>query len=340
MSHVEARPQPENGALPGPAADPVLRCFTPDAGLGALQGSIRHVAAAFPDGVVGNAELTDRFGLPADWIVERCGISQRRTGGDVAALAADAASRALAAYPADDIDLLILATSSGESRMPATAADVARRLGLHCATFDLNAACTGFVYALLTAYGFLTLGTRAVLVVGADAMSRMVDPDDRNTAILFGDGAGAAIVSRAHGDDAAALLGWHASTDPSAYDLLYAGRDTPLTMDGRAVFRYAVRGMADSAARAMTAAGVTPDEIALFVPHQANARIIDAGCQRLGIDETRVASTLATTGNTSAASVPIALSAAIDERDLRRGDLVLLSGFGAGMTCASAVVRW
>lgn len=332
MSQVETKPKRED--VPSP-----VRCFAPRS-TGAIAGAIRGVGAALPRGIVDNAQLEQRFGLPTDWIVERSGITQRRTGGDVASLAADAATRALAGHAPGDVDLLILATTTPDARMPATAADVARRLDLRCATFDLNAACTGFVYALLAAYGFLAIGARDVLVVGADVMTRLVDPDDRNTAILFGDGAGAALLSADVFDGDGALLGWHASTEPAAHDLLYVPHDAPMVMDGRAVFRFAVRALVESASAAMAAAGVDADDVALFVPHQANARIITAGCERLGIDERRVATTLATTGNTSAGSVPIALRAALDRQDLARGDVVLLSGFGAGMTAASALVRW
>ncbi len=340
MSQVEATPQRDAIVPPTTVADTRSRCFAPRPGAAPMLGTIRGLGAALPDGVLANPELDRRFALPPDWIVERCGINERRTGGDVASLASEAAARALGDHAADDVDLLILATSTSDVRLPATAADVARRVGLGCATFDLNAACTGFVYALLSAYGFLAIGASNVLVVGADVMTSIVDPADCSTAILFGDGAGAVLVSNDGRADGSALLGWHASTEPAAYDLLCARHDGPIVMDGRAVFRFAVRTMVESASRAMTAAGVTADEIALFVPHQANTRIIAAGCERLGIDEHRTATTLATTGNTSAGSVPIALCAALDGRDLTPGDLVLLTGFGAGMTAATAVIRW
>ena len=227
--------------------------------------------------------------------------------------------------------------------MPATSAAVARELGLTCGAFDINAACSGFVYALAVAHGLIAIGSQKVLLVGTDTLSRITDWTDRNTAVLFADGSGAAVLEAVDGPGH--LLAWDIDADGSAEDLLYAEIGGNIQMDGKEVFRRAVRIMVDSAQKSLAIAGVGPDDIALVVPHQANTRIIDAACDRLGIPSERTAVVLHETGNTSSASIPLALfDAATDGkmsgRSLRDGDLVLMVGFGAGMTAASAIVRW
>ena len=211
-------------------------------------------------------------------------------------------------------------------------------LGLRCGAFDVNAACSGFVYGLVTGHGLIAMGAEKVLVIGTDTLARITDWEDRNTAVLFADGSGAVVLERVDGPGQ--LLGWDLDADGSAERFLYAELGGCLKMDGREVFRRAVRIMVDSGEKAMAHAGVTADDIALVVPHQANIRIIEAACQRLGIPMERAATVLHYTGNTSSASIPLALVDALDDGRVNEGDLLLLVGFGAGMTAASAVLRW
>ena len=222
--------------------------------------------------------------------------------------------------------------------MPATASAVQHGLGLRCGAMDVNAACSGFVYALIIAYGLIGLGARRILLIGADVMSRITDWNDRSTAILFGDGAGAVILEATTGP--AQLLGWDLDSDGSALDALFAPLDGHIEMRGREVFRRAVRIMCDSAQRAMKAAGVTVDDVTLMIPHQANKRIVEAACDSLGLPTDRAATIMQDTGNTASASIPLALAHALEGGQIRPGDLLLLVGFGAGMTAASAVLRW
>jgi 3-oxoacyl-[acyl-carrier-protein] synthase-3 len=203
---------------------------------------------------------------------------------------------------------------------------------------DLNAACSGFVYALIVAFGLVSIGARRVLVIGSDVMTQLTDPSDRDTAILFGDGAGAVVLEAS--EAGTHLLGWDMNSDGSAYDLLYAEHSGYIKMNGREVFRHAVRLMADSAERAMVAAGVTAADVQLMVPHQANYRITAALCNRLEVPLKRTVTTIHRTGNTSSASIPIALADALDTGRIERNDIILLAGFGAGMSAASAIVRW
>ncbi len=294
---------------------------------------------ALPEKVLTNADLEGWLDTSDEWIVERTGIRERRVGGVTSDLAVQAGQAALskAGRRPEDVDALVLATSTPDQAMPATASTVQEVLGLDCGAFDLNAACSGFVYALVVAHGLITVGHRCVLVIGADAMSRITDWDDRSTAILFGDGGGAVVLEP---DDTEHVLAWDLTSDGSTRSLLYAEIGSTMVMDGPEVFRKAVRVVVESAERTLAKAGVTAGDVALLVPPQANQRIVDSASRRLGIPGDRVASVLATTGNTSAASIPLALADAADAGRLQPGDLVLLVGFGAGMTAASALVRW
>jgi 3-oxoacyl-[acyl-carrier-protein] synthase-3 len=237
-----------------------------------------------------------------------------------------------------DIDALVLSTTTPDRTVPATSATVQNALGLKCGAFDVNAACSGFVYATVVAHGLIAMGARKVLLIGTDTLSRITDWDDRNTAVLFADGSGAAILEATEGPGQ--LLGWDIDSDGSAEELLYCEIGGTIHMDGKEVFRRAVRIMVDSARKSMEIAGVTADDLALVVPHQANIRIISAACDRLGVPMDRAAVCIHETGNTSSASIPLALFDAADQGRLAPGDLVLLVGFGAGMTAASAIIRW
>lgn len=305
-------------------------------------GRIIGWGTALPDGVLTNADLEARLDTTDEWITERTGIKERRTGGTTAGLAATAGRAAIERAGVDpaSIDLLILCTTSADRSLPATASTVQEILGLDCGAFDLDAACSGFVYGLVAANGWLAMGSRRILLIGAETLDRMTDPDDRGTAILFGNGAGAVVVDRVPDGEPEQLLGWDVGSDGSAEHILYAEVGGYMHMDGREVFRRAVRVMVQSATKAMARAGVSSDDIALVVPHQANIRIIDSACDKLGFSRDDTALVLQSTGNTSAASIPLALAEALDQDRLDDDDLVLLVGFGAGMTWASAVLRW
>jgi 3-oxoacyl-[acyl-carrier-protein] synthase-3 len=215
---------------------------------------------------------------------------------------------------------------------------VQNALGLKCGAFDVNAACSGFVYATVVAHGLIAMGAQKVLLIGTDTLARITDWTDRNTAVLFADGSGAAVLEATDGPGQ--LLAWDIDADGSAEELLYCEIGGTIQMDGKEVFRRAVRIMVDSARKSMEIAGIGPDDLALVVPHQANIRIISAACDRLGVPLERAAVCIHETGNTSSASIPLALFDAADKGRLKTGDLVLMVGFGAGMTAASAILRW
>jgi 3-oxoacyl-[acyl-carrier-protein] synthase-3 len=295
---------------------------------------------ALPPKVLTNHDLEKMVETSDEWIRERTGIERRHVGGTTASLSIESGRRALEMAGVDplDIDALVLSTTTPDRTVPATSATVQNGLGLKCGAFDVNAACSGFVYATVVAHGLIAMGSRKVLLIGTDTLSRITDWDDRNTAVLFADGSGAAVLEATDGPGQ--LLAWDIDSDGSAEELLYCEIGGTIHMDGKEVFRRAVRIMVDSARKSMAVAGVTADDIALVVPHQANIRIISAACDRLGVPMERAAVCIHETGNTSSASIPLALFDAADRGRLAAGDLVLLVGFGAGMTAASAIIRW
>ena len=295
---------------------------------------------AVGDKVVTNYDLMETLDTSHDWIVERSGIHQRNIGGSTAELSARSGKAAIemAGLTPGDIDALVLSTTTPDRCVPATSATVQQMLGLSCGAFDVNAACSGFVYALVQGHGMIAMGAKKVLVIGTDTLSRITDWSDRNTAVLFADGSGAVVLEACEGQGE--LLGWDLDADGTAEKYLYAELGGYIQMEGKEVFRRAVRIMVDSATKSMQHAGVTADDVALVVPHQANIRIIQAACERLGIPMERAATVLHRTGNTSSASIPLALVDALDHDRVKKGDFVLLVGFGAGMTAASAILRW
>ncbi|MEY2967926.1 MAG: 3-oxoacyl-[acyl-carrier-protein] synthase [Actinomycetota bacterium] len=295
---------------------------------------------ALPSKVLTNQDLEAMVETSDQWIRERTGIERRHVGGSTAGLSVESGRIALQMAGVDplDIDALVLSTTTPDRTVPATSATVQNALGLKCGAFDVNAACSGFVYATVVAHGLIAMGARKVLLIGTDTLSRITDWDDRNTAVLFADGSGAAILEATEGPGQ--LMGWDIDSDGSAEELLYCEIGGTIHMDGKEVFRRAVRIMVDSARKSMDIAGVTADDLSLVVPHQANIRIISAACDRLGVPMDRAAVCIHETGNTSSASIPLALFDAADHGRLAPGDLVLLVGFGAGMTAASAIIRW
>ncbi len=234
--------------------------------------------------------------------------------------------------------MLVLATSTPDALVPGTSATVQEGLGVRGGAFDVNAACSGFVYALVAAHGLVLAGAQRVLVIGSETLSQITDWDDRSIAVLVGDGAGAVLLEATDGPGQ--LLAWDLGADGSLRHLLKCDHGGYLYMNGKEIFRHAVRVIVDSSTKALSQAGFTPADVDLFVPHQANARIITAASQRLGIPDDRCVVTIDRYGNTSSASIPLALADALETDRLRPGALVLLSGFGGGMTWASAVLRW
>ena len=289
---------------------------------------------------VTNDDLAKTMDTNDEWIRERTGIHRRHVGGSTAELSAQSGSAALrmAGLDPSQIDALILATTTPDRTVPATSATVQNMLGLRCGAFDINAACSGFVYALVNAHGLIAMGAEKVLLIGTDTLARITDWSDRNTAVLFADGSGAAVLE--HTSGSGQLLGWDLDADGSAEEILFAELGGFIHMDGKEVFRRAVRIMVDSAQKSMAHAGVTAEQISVIVPHQANIRIINAACERLGIPTERAASVIHETGNTSSASIPLALFGDFGQVTPQPGDLVLLVGFGAGMTAASAILEW
>ena len=295
---------------------------------------------ALPDTIVTNAHYEARLDTTDEWITERTGIRERRHGGTTAGLAVEAGRKALdmAGLTGADIDFILLATTTPDYQIPSTASQVQEELDIHGGACDLNAACSGFVYGLVQAHGLITMGLNRILLIGAETLARLADQDDRNTAILFGNGAGAVVLEAVA--DAGQLLSFDLGSDGTARKLLDAPIGGYMNMVGKEVFRKAVTVMVESAKVSMAKAELTPGDISLVVPHQANIRIIEAASSRLGFPMDRVAMVLDRTGNTSSASIPLALVDALENGRVERDDNVLLVGFGAGMSWASAVIRW
>ena len=295
---------------------------------------------ALPEKIVTNDELSQTLDTNNEWILERSGIAERRIGGSTGSLAIEAGKRALdsAGVTPESIDLLIIATTTPDDQIPATSSKVQHELGLTCGAMDVNAACSGFVYSLVTGYSFLQAGCNRILVIGAETLSRFTNWEDRSTAILFGDGAGAVVMEPSN--NGGQLLGWDLRSAGELRDILFADIGGTIYMAGSEVFRKAVIAMTESGKAAIDSAGVSPSEISLVVPHQANIRIIETSMRKLGIPFENAVWVGDKTANTSAASIPIALGYALDSKRVKANDLILLVGFGAGMTAASAVIEW
>jgi 3-oxoacyl-[acyl-carrier-protein] synthase-3 len=318
---------------------------------------VRGVGSYLPEKVVTNKDLEAQVETSHEWIVQRTGIEQRHIAADhetTSYLGIKAARAALsdAGMTPADIDLIIVATSTPDYTFPSTATIVQEGLEIHHgAAFDVQAVCTGFVYAVSVADKFLTSGShRRALVVGAETFSRILDWEDRTTCVLFGDGAGAIVLEAQEGEGTSkdrGVLTSHLRSDGRHRDKLYVDggpgstRTTGvLKMEGREVFRFAVGSVTDVIRDAFEATGTTADELSWFVPHQANKRIITASADKLGIAPEKVVITVDKHGNTSAASIPLALDAAKRDGRIKQGDLVMIEAIGGGFTWGSALIRW
>ncbi|MBZ9845349.1 beta-ketoacyl-ACP synthase III [Mesorhizobium sp. CA5] len=322
-----------------------------------IRSVVRGNGAALPRRIMKNADFEGMVETSDEWIVQRTGIRQRHVAADdetTASLGEDAARAALdsAGMTPADIDLIILATSTPNNTFPATAVEIQNRLGMHHGfAFDLQAVCSGFVYAVATADLYIRGGlAKRVLVIGSETFSRILDWSDRSTCVLFGDGAGALVLEAEDGAGAITDRGVLAASlrsDGVHKDKLFVdggpsttGTVGHLRMEGREVFKHAVGMITDVIEATFSEAGITAEDLDWFVPHQANKRIIDASAKKLGIAEQKVVVTVDLHGNTSAASVPLALSVAVADGRIKKGDLVLLEAMGGGFTWGAVLLRW
>ncbi len=322
-----------------------------------IRSVVRGIGSALPKKAVKNADLEGIVETSDEWIVQRTGIKQRYIADETettASLGADAARAAMAnaGLTVADIDMIIVATATPDNTFPATAVNIQNRLGMsHGFAFDIQAVCTGFVYAMTTADVYIRSGmVHRVIVIGAETFSRILDWSDRTTCVLFGDGAGAVILEAGEGNGLTSDRGVLAAklrSDGSHKDKLFVdgGPSTTQTtghlrMEGREVFKHAVGMITDVIEDSFTYAGIKADDIDWFVPHQANKRIIDASAKKLNISEDKVVITVQDHGNTSAASVPLALASAVADGRIQRGNLILLEAMGGGFTWGAMLLRW
>jgi 3-oxoacyl-[acyl-carrier-protein] synthase-3 len=322
-----------------------------------IRSVVRGVGSALPKRVLTNQEMESLVDTTDEWIVQRTGIRQRYIAGEgetTASLGEAAARAALAdaGMQPDDIDLIVLATSTPDNTFPASAVNIQNRLGIkHGAAFDIQAVCTGFVYAMATADLYIKGGmAKRALVIGAETFSRILDWNDRTTCVLFGDGAGAVVLEAQDGEGTAGdrgILTSHLRSDGSHKEKLYVdggpsttGTAGVIHMEGREVFKHAVGMITDVIYDAFNATGIAAEDIDWLVPHQANIRIIEGSAKKLGIPKEKVVVTVDKHGNTSAASIPLALAEAVRDGRIKRGDLVLLEAMGGGFTWGSVLLRW
>jgi len=325
-----------------------------------IRAKITGTGSALPERVLTNFDLERMVDTSDEWIVTRTGIKERRIAAEgeyTSTFATLAAQRALeaAGVAAEEIDLILVGTATPDFPFPATACVLQQNLkASRAACFDLSAACSGFIYALSTADKFIRTGcAKKALVIGAEVLSRIVDWTDRNTCLLFGDGAGAVVLEAVQGESG--VLSTHMHSDGNHWELLHqkgCGNRNPasqksvddrlmyITMQGNEVFKLAVRAMGEVALEALSANGLTTEDVSLFIPHQANLRIIESVGKRLSIGADRTFVNLHRYGNTSAASIPIALDEAFRGGRIKEGDLVLLDAFGGGLTWGAAALRW
>ena len=315
---------------------------------------VAGVGAYLPDRIVTNAEMAKLVETSDDWIVERTGINQRHIAAEgqyTSDLAIAAGQRAIddAGLSAADIDMVIVATATPDETFPATAVKVQSRLGItQGAAFDIQAVCSGFVYGFSVGDNLIRGGMcKNLLLIGAETFSRILDWEDRTTCVLFGDGAGAVVLRGETGPGDRGIIGSKLRSDGSKHDLLYVdgGPSTTQTtgklrMRGKDVFKHAVNNLADIVHEVLEETNLSPSQIDWIVPHQANRRILDATARKLGVDPEKVVMTVQDHGNTSAASVPLALDRAVHDGRIKQGDLVLIEAMGGGFTWGASLVRW
>jgi 3-oxoacyl-[acyl-carrier-protein] synthase III len=344
----------------GGMAGNITSCMSQTSQGGGRRAAITGLATYVPERVVTNAELARTLDTSDDWIVTRTGIRERRVGAPgetTSTMGAEAVRRLMAAkgLGPEDVDALIVATVTPDMVFPATACLIQDRLGMQEVWgFDLSAACSGFLYALTTGAQFVVSGVhRRVVVVGADLMSAIIDPLDRTTAVLFGDGAGAVLLEAAepgfgildflHRVDGSGrcdlMMPAGGSLRPASPETV-ADREHYLKQNGRTVFKFAVSKMAESVERLLERNGLQASDLAVVIPHQANQRILDATADRLGLPHDRMASVIARYGNTTAATLPLALEDVLQAGKLARGDLAVFVAVGAGFTVGATLVRW
>ncbi len=327
-----------------------------------IRARITGTGSYMPEKILTNFDIEKMVDTSNDWIVARTGIEERRIAAEgeyTSDLATRAAERALemAGVAASEIDLIVLGTITGDYPWPATACIVQKNLGADNAyAYDLSAACSGFVYALSCASDFIQSGRgKKALVLGAETLSRIIDWQDRNTCVLFGDGAGAVILEAGEEGDEDGILSSHMHSDGSYLDLLYqpgfGTRHMPnaetledrlpyLKMEGNEVFKVAVRSLTSVSLEALQANNLNADDVSLFIPHQANKRILEATAKRVKLKDEQVYINVHKYGNTSGATIPVAMDEAYRGGLLKKGDLVLLSAFGGGFTWGSTMIRW
>lgn len=322
-----------------------------------IRSVVRGTGQALPRRIMKNADFEGMVETSDEWIAQRTGIRQRHIASDdetTASLGEAAARAALAdgGLTPDDIDLIVLATSTPNNTFPATAVEIQQRLGMrHGYAFDMQAVCSGFVYAVTTADAYIRGGlAKRVLVIGSETFSRILDWSDRSTCVLFGDGAGALVLEATEGAGTVADRGVLAASlrsDGSHKEKLYVdggpsttGTVGHLRMEGREVFKHAVGMITDVIEATFSQAGITADDLDWFVPHQANKRIIDGSAKKLNIDPEKVVITVDKHGNTSAASIPLALAVAASDGRIKKGDLVMLEAMGGGFTWGAVLLRW
>ncbi|MBG6155485.1 3-oxoacyl-[acyl-carrier-protein] synthase-3 [Labrenzia sp. EL_159] len=322
-----------------------------------IRSTVTGCGSFLPEKILTNGDLAKMVDTSDEWIVQRTGIEQRHIAGEgqfTSDLALEAARRALksAGREASDIDTIILATATPDNTFPATSVTVQAKLGItHGFAFDVQAVCSGFVYAMTTADAYIRSGlSKRCLVIGAETFSRILDWEDRTTCVLFGDGAGAVVLERtecAGTNDDRGILTSHLRSDGRHKEKLYVdgGPSTTQTvghlrMEGREVFKHAVGMITDVIEDAYEATGLTSDDLDWFIPHQANKRIIDASARKLGIAPEKVVTTVQSHGNTSAASIPLALDSAVRDGRVKKNDLLMLEAMGGGFTWGSVLLRW
>lgn len=308
-----------------------------------MNAGILGIGSYVPERIVTNSDLERMVDTSDEWIRTRTGIEERRIASDdinTSHMAAEAAKQALedAGIAAEQIDLILVATVTPDYAFPSVACIVQDQIGAkHAAAMDISAACAGFMYGMVTAQQFIQSGAyKYVLVIGSEKLSKIVDWNDRNTAVLFGDGAGAAVMGPV--SEGKGILSFELGADGSGGMHLY--QDDHITMNGREVFKFAVRQMGDSSMRVLEKAGLTKEDVDFLVPHQANIRIMESSRQRLNLPEEKMSTTIRKFGNTSSSSIPLAL---VEERTngrIKDGDLIVLVGFGGGLTWGAVALRW